>query len=949
MAGTINIPLLSVFNDKGVKDALTGLSSIGTALKTLGKTALGAYSGMQLLQASIGFMASSANAARDLQRNLAGVETIFGSNTAKMQEFIKTSESMGMSQAQAAKAVAFLGSVFKQTGLPMDKVMLQTKTMVSIGADLASTYGYSVQEALTAMTATFRGEYDPIEKFGVAMKQQQVNAELAAMGLGKLKGQALIAAQQQVRYNMILQRTSDAQGAFARQSNNLFEQQQILQAVFTDMQATLGGLLVPALTKLLGAISPLVSTLAPHLAAGFNAVADAIVNSIPKMDDIANSMTSIFEGLATAISILAPLATAILPMLAQNIVPILGFFAFFKATKWVSGIWEAILAFRALAIAQAATAASAAAAAAAADVEAVSVAGAGAAAAVAGTETAGAVAAVGAAGLATPWGAIAAGIGLVAAAFIAISNNNAFSTGNSAAALKAGDAAVQAYRNKMIKDGMSDQINLATESMIREKAMKDFNAKLKKETVSSSSDIAAQIKAQMDKLNKELGNINTADPAALRKAEAARKKAIADATKLQAEVVKLSSKMAQDITDVLQKVADDSVKAFEKISDAATSFNDSFVGVVDSFKGLAKTAPVMGAFEQQTSDALQSLRDQAKEAFGKGLFGTGITADKALSELNKLVDGQATLLTSYAQQRDILAKKIDIARQISGSVLSFGNITSALQSVKNTVIQTSTQIIDGVSVTISKSVDEIQSADLVGEYQKILDKTKDFAKNLKSLKAAGLDSGLFKQIVDAGVEGGGATAAAIVAGGGATITELNSLFADLQTTGSDIAATTTDIMYANGGDIVNGFISGLMSQEALLAQAASTMASTFANTFTSTITAAINTAVLAAANAMNNATAAVNSVRPPSADYSTYIAGAVEGLSGTALQKQLKMLSGENVSTPGSFMNTLGYMSASAPATTTTTPVVLQVDGKTLATSLLTYERTNGAIYVRAN
>jgi hypothetical protein len=41
--------------------------------------------------------------------------------------------------------------------------------------DLAATYGYDVQEALLGMTALFRGEYDPIEKFGVAMKQNEIN------------------------------------------------------------------------------------------------------------------------------------------------------------------------------------------------------------------------------------------------------------------------------------------------------------------------------------------------------------------------------------------------------------------------------------------------------------------------------------------------------------------------------------------------------------------------------------------------------------------------------------------------------------------------------------------------------------------------------------------------------------------------------------------------------
>jgi hypothetical protein len=35
------------------------------------------------------------------------------------------------------------------------------------------TFGYDVQEALLAITALFRGEYDPIEKFGVAMKQKR--------------------------------------------------------------------------------------------------------------------------------------------------------------------------------------------------------------------------------------------------------------------------------------------------------------------------------------------------------------------------------------------------------------------------------------------------------------------------------------------------------------------------------------------------------------------------------------------------------------------------------------------------------------------------------------------------------------------------------------------------------------------------------------------------------
>jgi hypothetical protein len=147
----------------------------------------------------------------------------------------------------------------------MDFVSSETQKLVSLGVDLATTYGYDVQEALLGMTALFRGEYDPIEKFGVAMKQSEINAELAARGQNKLEGAARRNAEQTIRLELLYQRAADASGAFTAQSGNLFVEQQKLQAAWENMQATVGTRLLPAMGELVEVLKPLVDELTPRL------------------------------------------------------------------------------------------------------------------------------------------------------------------------------------------------------------------------------------------------------------------------------------------------------------------------------------------------------------------------------------------------------------------------------------------------------------------------------------------------------------------------------------------------------------------------------------------------------------------------------------------------------------------------------------------------------------
>ena len=267
--------VVSTFKGDGLAAATRQLGAFGQASNGLGST-LGkvgaALASFGIAAKTVQFGKQSIDSARDLERNLFSVGTIFDDFAPKIVQFTKNAENLGLSQKDAAKASTFLGSVLKQSGFSMEFVTAETQKLVSLGVDLAATYGYDVQEALLGMTALFRGEYDPIEKFGVAMKQSEINAELAARELDNLEGAARRNAEQTIRLELLYQRAADATGAFTAQSGNLYVEQKKLTAQWENMKAQVGTQLLPVMGGLVEALKPLVDELTPRFA---QAISDA--------------------------------------------------------------------------------------------------------------------------------------------------------------------------------------------------------------------------------------------------------------------------------------------------------------------------------------------------------------------------------------------------------------------------------------------------------------------------------------------------------------------------------------------------------------------------------------------------------------------------------------------------------------------------------------------------
>lgn len=301
--------VVSTFKGDGLAAATRQLGAFGNAAGGLGGT-LGkvgaALASFGLATKAVAFTKESIDSARDLERNLFSVRTIFDEFAPAIERFTLNAEKMGLSQKDAAKASTFLGSVLKQSGFSMEFVTAETQKLVSLGVDLAATYGYDVQEALLGMTALFRGEYDPIEKFGVAMKQNEINAELAARGQNKLTGAARRNAEQTIRLELLYSRAADATGAFGAQSGNLYVEQKKLQAAFENMQATVGTELLPAMGGLVAVLKPLVEELTPRLVQVVTDAAPAIevlTSLIKDMGDKTTTTGATVSGLADGLGI----------------------------------------------------------------------------------------------------------------------------------------------------------------------------------------------------------------------------------------------------------------------------------------------------------------------------------------------------------------------------------------------------------------------------------------------------------------------------------------------------------------------------------------------------------------------------------------------------------------------------------------------------------------------
>ena len=222
----------------GLNKAALAASGAGVALAAFGKSAL--------------------DAASSAQQNSGAVDAAYGASADTIHAFAKTAATdVGLASSEYEELAAVFGAQLKNMGVAAGDLAPQTDELIGLGADLAAQFGGSTADAVGALGSLMRGETDPIEKYGVSIKQADIAAKKAEMGLSGLTGEADKAATTQAMLALLTEQTASATGAFARESNTAAGQTQRANAQWKDTQAQLGAVLLPIVAKAMTLFSKL--------------------------------------------------------------------------------------------------------------------------------------------------------------------------------------------------------------------------------------------------------------------------------------------------------------------------------------------------------------------------------------------------------------------------------------------------------------------------------------------------------------------------------------------------------------------------------------------------------------------------------------------------------------------------------------------------------------------
>lgn len=251
MLNAAEVSILIKAHDAASK-VLQGVSAhaekLGGVLKTVGKVGALALGGIAV--AAAGMAVKGIAAASNLNEVLSKSNTVFKENAAQVRKWAATSAtSFGQSKKEALEAASSFGNMFIQLGIGKDVAAGMSMQMTELASDFASFHNADITEVLIAQQAAFRGEYDALQRFVPTINAAAVEQRALALTGKTLTKELTLQEKALATQKLMMEGAGDAMGDFDRTSSGLANTQRILGATWEDLQAQLGQLLLPVVTK----------------------------------------------------------------------------------------------------------------------------------------------------------------------------------------------------------------------------------------------------------------------------------------------------------------------------------------------------------------------------------------------------------------------------------------------------------------------------------------------------------------------------------------------------------------------------------------------------------------------------------------------------------------------------------------------------------------------------
>ena len=320
----------------GADDAANDLDDMGDAGEDAGSQvkeaisgALQTFLGLEAIQQGIDllkeFGAAAVEAFGAAENTAAKFERTFSAGAAEWVD--NYADAVHRSTAEVQSFMVQNQGMYRELGLTAEASEELSKMTTSLAYDFGNAFKMDDAEALAAIQAAIRGDTAALTEYGIVLDDATLKNSAAALGLGTNIEALDDASLAQVRFNAILEQSSDIQQAAINETGGLTNSIKSLKGVFGDFMADAGGKFTPVLEQAVGVVLDAWPTLEPILLSFVDTLAGGLGDVIPVVAELAQDLIpalsqtlgALMDAVGPILDILGSLASAVLPPLASII------------------------------------------------------------------------------------------------------------------------------------------------------------------------------------------------------------------------------------------------------------------------------------------------------------------------------------------------------------------------------------------------------------------------------------------------------------------------------------------------------------------------------------------------------------------------------------------------------------------------------------------------------
>lgn len=317
--------------EQGLKKAERDLNRFGNRLSNLGQRLT---TGLSIPLALV------SGAAIKLGMDAVESEGLFSVSMGKMADSAREwseelRRNLGLNAYELRKNVGILYTMFNSMKMGERASYDMAKGLTQLAHDMASFYNINPEEAFQKLQAGITGQVEPLKRLGIVVNETAIKQW--ALTNGMIKQGETMTEQQKIlaRYNVIMEATSKAHGDLERTMDSPTNKLRALKEEIQNTATDLGVALLPAVSKLLQSLKPMVELVSKlveeflklpepirNIIAGFAGLLIMLGPIIMLVGKFLMTLASI-PGAITTIGSGIPLLTGSLGILAKAFAPFL--------------------------------------------------------------------------------------------------------------------------------------------------------------------------------------------------------------------------------------------------------------------------------------------------------------------------------------------------------------------------------------------------------------------------------------------------------------------------------------------------------------------------------------------------------------------------------------------------------------------------------------------------